>query len=226
MLPNSSSRSDGQKINLSRWQRKIYALKKQLNAVILAPIIRCGIQDVADFVAILSPSPAGGKDAGDVMFFCGVHFHAETAKILNPNKIVVLPDRTRAAPGRKLRRKNCRVAEKQSEFLDNRLHQLQRAVKALCDVICTSGNAEKIVRAARRQGHFVRAGTKILAMGHGATGRPMLCGKEIVTHVEFARDSLLKLKAQFPDAKVVGSPPRVCARCEIWRNRSARRRDD
>src|SRR5690242_17544415 len=82
--------------NLDTLSRDILALKKKLNAVILAHNYQVGeIQDIADYVGdSLGLAQQAAKTPADVIVFCGVHFMAETAKILNPNKVVVLPDLT------------------------------------------------------------------------------------------------------------------------------------
>src|SRR5260370_30061237 len=131
--------------------KEIFTLKKQLNAVILAHNYQVPeIQDVADYVGDslgLSQQAAGTK--ADVIVFCGVHFMAETAKILNPNKIVVLPDK---GAGCSLE-ESC-PADKLAEFQKTNPNfwtiayiNCSAAVKALSDVICTSGSALKIVEA-------------------------------------------------------------------------------
>src|SRR6476619_2409307 len=137
---------------LDALSKDILALKKILNAVILAHNYQVPeIQDVADFVGdSLGLSQQGAKTSADVIVFCGVHFMAETAKILNPDKIVVLPDKDagcsleESCPAPKL----AKLQATNPNFYTITYINCSAAVKALCDVIVTSGNAEKIVRAA------------------------------------------------------------------------------
>src|ERR1700744_2013139 len=129
--------------------REIYTLKKQLNAVILAHNYQVPeIQDVADFVGdSLGLAQEAAKTNADVIVFCGVHFMAETAKILNPNKIVVLPDKDagcsleESCPAPKLKA----LQDTNPNFWTVTYINCSAEVKALSDVICTSGNAVKIV---------------------------------------------------------------------------------
>ncbi len=192
--------------------REIYALKKQLNAVILAHNYQVPeIQDVADYVGDslgLSQQAAGTK--ADVIVFCGVHFMAETAKILNPNKIVVLPDK---GAGCSLE-ESC-PADKLAEFQKTNPNfwtiayiNCSAAVKALSDVICTSGNAVKIVEAAPKDKDLLFVPDENLgAWVMEQTGRPMTLWRgNCYAHVEFRRDNLLRLRRSFPEAKVVVHP--------------------
>jgi quinolinate synthase len=192
--------------------KEIYALKKQLNAVILAHNYQVPeIQDVADFVGdSLGLAQEAAKTNADVIVFCGVHFMAETAKILNPDKIVVLPDKDagcsleESCPAEKL----AELQKTNPNFWTIAYINCSAAVKALCDVIVTSGNAERIVRAAPKDRDILFVPDENLGQWvMEQTGRPMTLWKgNCYAHVEFRRDALLKLKAQFPDAKIVVHP--------------------
>src|SRR6516165_10486406 len=189
--------------------REIYALKKQLNAVILAHNYQVPeIQDVADFVGdSLGLSQQAAKAKADVIVFSGVHFMAETAKILNPDKTVVLPDKDAGCS----LEQSC-PADKLAEFQKTNPNfwtiayiNCSAGVKALSDVICTSGNAVKIVKAAPPDKDLLF----VLDENLGAwvmeqTGRPMTLWRgNCYAHVEFRKESLQRLHRAYPEAKVV-----------------------
>jgi quinolinate synthase len=192
--------------------REISMLKKQLNAVILAHNYQVGeIQDVADYVGdSLGLAQQAAKTSADVIVFCGVHFMAETAKILNPDKIVVLPDKDagcsleESCPADKL----AALQATNPNFWTIAYINCSAAVKALCDVIVTSGNAEKIVRAAPADKDLLFVPDENLGQWvMEQTGRPMTLWKgNCYAHVEFRRDAVLKLRETFPDAKVIVHP--------------------
>jgi quinolinate synthase len=192
--------------------KEIFTLKKQLNAVILAHNYQVPeIQDVADFVGdSLGLAQEAAKTSADVIVFCGVHFMAETAKILNPDKIVVLPDKDagcsleESCPAEKL----AELQATNPNFWTIAYINCSAAVKALCDVIVTSGNAVKIVEAAPKDKDILFVPDENLgAWVMEQTGRPMTLWKgNCYAHVEFRRDAILKMRAQFPDAKIVVHP--------------------
>jgi quinolinate synthase len=192
--------------------REIFTLKKQLNAVILAHNYQAPeIQDVADYVGdSLGLSRQAAQTNADVIVFCGVHFMAETAKILNPDKIVVLPDKDagcsleESCPADKL----AELQKTNPNFWTIAYINCSAAVKALTDVICTSGNAEKIVNAAPKDKDILFVPDENLGEWvMERTGRPMTLWKgNCYAHVEFRRDELMKLKQKFPDAKIVVHP--------------------
>ena len=192
--------------------REIFTLKKQLNAVILAHNYQVPeIQDVADFVGdSLGLAQQAAKTDADVIVFCGVHFMAETAKILNPNKIVVLPDKDagcsleESCPAEKL----AALQKTNPNFWTIAYINCSAAVKALCDVIVTSGNAEKIVNAAPKDRDLLFVPDQNLGQWvMEQTGRPMTLWKgNCYAHVEFQREQVLAAKRQFPDAKIVVHP--------------------
>src|SRR5438046_6201178 len=189
--------------------KEIFALKKQLNAVILAHNYQVPeIQDVADFVGdSLGLSQQAAKTNADVIVFCGVHFMAETAKILNPHKIVVLPDKDagcsleESCPAPKL----ARLQATNPNFYTIAYINCSADVKALSDVICTSGNAVKIVQAAPKNRDLLFVPDENLgAWMMEQTGRPMTLWRgNCYAHVEFRRDSVLRLREQYPDAQHV-----------------------
>ena len=192
--------------------QEIFTLKKQLNAVILAHNYQVPeIQDVADFVGdSLGLAQQAAKTDADVIVFCGVHFMAETAKILNPDKIVVLPDKDagcsleESCPAPAL----AKLQATNPNFWTIAYINCSAAVKALCDVIVTSGNAEKIVLAAPKDRDLLFVPDENLGQWvMEQTGRPMTLWKgNCYAHVEFQRENILKLREQFPDAKVVVHP--------------------
>jgi quinolinate synthase len=192
--------------------REILVLKKQLNAVILAHNYQVPeIQDVADYVGdSLGLSQQAAQTPADVIVFCGVHFMAETAKILNPDKIVVLPDKDagcsleESCPADKL----AELQKTNPNFWTIAYINCSADVKALSDVICTSGNAVKIVQAALKDKDLLFVPDENLgAWVMEQTGRPMTLWRgNCYAHIEFRRDSLLKLRQAFPEAKVVVHP--------------------
>lgn len=192
--------------------REILILKKQLNAVILAHNYQVPeIQDISDYVGdSLGLSQQAADTKADVIVFCGVHFMAETAKILNPNKIVVLPDKDAgcsleaSCPADKLRE----LQKTNPNFWTIAYINCSAAVKALSDVICTSGNAVKIVNAAPKDKDLLFVPDENLgAWVMEQTGRPMTLWRgNCYAHVEFRRDSLLRTREAYPDAKIVVHP--------------------
>ncbi|MDB6064667.1 MAG: quinolinate synthase [Pedosphaera sp.] len=192
--------------------RDILALKKKLNAVILVHNYQVPeIQDVADFIGdSLGLSQEAAKTNAEVIVFCGVHFMAETAKILNPNKVVVLPDADagcsleQSCPAPKL----AALQATNPNFYTVTYINCSAEVKALSDVICTSGNAVKIVNAAPRDRDLLFVPDENLgAWVMEQTGRPMtLWQGNCYAHVEFTHASIMRIRQEFPDAPVVAHP--------------------
>ncbi len=192
----------------------ILRLKKERNAVILAHNYQTGdIQDLADYVgdSLGLAYQAQATDA-DVIVFCGVHFMAETAKIVNPGKTVILPDRDagcsleESCPADQLEAFLKANAEKNYYVIA--YINCSGGVKALCDVICTSGNAVKIVNQAPADRPILFVPDQNLgAWVMEQTGRKMdLWQGSCYVHMEFTRDSINKIKDEYPDAVVVAHP--------------------
>jgi quinolinate synthase len=198
--------------NLDVLSRDILALKKKLNAVILAHNYQVAeIQDLADYVGdSLGLAQQAAKTSADVIVFCGVHFMAETAKILNPNKIVVLPDADagcsleESCPGPKLKA----LQDTNPKFWTIAYINCSAEVKALCDVICTSGNAVKIVNAAPKDRDLLFVPDENLgAWVMEQTGRPMTLWRgNCYVHVEFTHASITRIRREHPGAPLVAHP--------------------
>ncbi len=192
--------------------REILALKKKLNAVILAHNYQVAeIQDVADYVGdSLGLSQQAAKTSAEVIVFCGVHFMAETAKILNPNKIVILPDMDagcsleESCPADKLKA----LQDTNPNFYTIAYINCSAEVKALSDVICTSGNAVKIVNAAPKDRDLLfvpdeNLGSWVMEQ----TGRPMTLWKgNCYVHVEWTHANISRIRQEFPQAPLVAHP--------------------
>src|SRR6266576_6127320 len=186
-------------------------LKRERNAVILAHNYQVShLQDVADFVGdSLGLSYQAAKTDADVILFCGVHFMAETAKIINPGKRVILPDLEAG----------CSLSEscppdKLDQFLKDHAERnyyvvayinCSAGVKALSDVICTSGNAAKIVERVPKDRNILFVPDENLGQWViEKTGRPMDLWKgNCYVHVEFTRQSIDRIKTEWPEAPVV-----------------------
>src|SRR5262245_2067220 len=192
--------------------QEILSLKKELNAVILAHNYQVPeIQDVADYVGdSLGLSQQAAKTSADVIAFCGVHFMAETAKILNPDKVVVLPDADagcsleESCPAPKLKA----FQATNPNFYTIAYINCSAEVKALSDVICTSGNAVKVVQASPRERDLLFVPDENLgAWVMEQTGRPMTLWRgNCYAHVEFTHASIMRIRREFPDAPVVAHP--------------------
>ena len=193
---------------------EILRLKKERNAVILAHNYQDReIQEIADFVGdSLGLAYKAKETDADVIAFCGVHFMAETAKIVNPTKTVILPDANagcsleQSCPGPQL--EAFLKANAAKKYYVIAYINCSGHVKALCDCICTSGNAVKIVEAAPQDRPILfvpdqNLGSWVMEQ----TGRKMDLWKgACYVHVEFTRDSIQAIKDEHPDAAVVAHP--------------------
>jgi quinolinate synthase len=190
----------------------ILKMKKEKNAVILAHYyVSEDIQSIADFVGdSLSLAQASKMNASDIIVFCGVHFMAETAKILNPNAKVLLPDLNAG----------CSLADSapEAEFIAFK-NQYPDAVvvsyincsseiKALSDYICTSSNAVDVVNSIPKDKRIIFAPDKNLGMYvQKVTGRELILWEgACIVHVNISMDKLNVLMAAHADAQVIAHP--------------------
>ncbi|MFN3939497.1 MAG: quinolinate synthase NadA, partial [Chitinophagales bacterium] len=191
---------------------EIQKMKKDKNAVILAHYYQeSEIQDIADYIGdSLGLAQQAEKTNADIIVFAGVHFMAETAKILNPHKKVVMPD---ANAGCSLA-DSCppllfqKFKEKHPDHVVISYINCTAGVKALSDIICTSTNAIKIVESVPKETPIIFAPDRNLgAYINKQTGRNMLLWNgTCMVHEIFSLERITKLKHQNPDAKVIAHP--------------------
>lgn len=190
----------------------IQKLKQELNAVVLAHYYQDpDIQDIADYIGdSLGLSQQAAKTDADVIVFAGVHFMAETAKILNPNKLVLLPD---LAAG-------CSLADScppdafaafkaaHPDHLVISYINCTAEIKAMSDIICTSSNAVQIVRQIPDDQPIIFAPDRNLGRYVSEqTGRDLLLWQgSCIVHETFSEKKIVQLKIQHPEAKVLAHP--------------------
>ncbi len=193
-------------------EEEILKLKKDLNAVILAHYYQQSeIQDIADHTGDSLELARRAKDTkAEVIVFAGVHFMAETAKILNPDKLVLLPDLEAG----------CSLADSCPAPLFKAFREQHPGhtaityinctaeVKALSDIICTSSNAEKIIRQIPESRPILFAPDKNLGKYlMKKTGREMLLWEgTCIVHETFSERKILDLQTMHPDAKLIAHP--------------------
>jgi len=191
---------------------EIENLKKEKNAIILAHYYQePDIQDVADYIGdSLGLAQQAAKTQADIIVFAGVHFMAETAKILNPSKKVLLPDLNAG----------CSLSDSappplfklfRDKYPDHKVItyiNCSAGMKALSDIICTSSNAQKIVESLPADQPLIFAPDKNLgAYINKQTGRNMvLWNGACMVHEIFSLEKITKLKIRHPKAKVIAHP--------------------
>lgn len=191
---------------------EIEKLKKEKNAVILAHYYQePDIQDIADYIGdSLGLAQNAAKTDADIIVFAGVHFMAETAKILNPNKKVLLPD---LKAGCSLS-DSCPPAlfnqfkDKHPDHLVISYINCSAGIKALSDIICTSSNAQQIVESLPKDQKIIFAPDKNLGgFINKQTGRDMvLWNGACMVHEIFSLEKIVKLKQRHPEAKMIAHP--------------------
>jgi quinolinate synthase len=213
-VASSLSRTGASRGSSADLAKELRRLATERNAVILAHNYQVPeLQDVADFVGdSLGLSYQAARTDADVILFCGVHFMAETAKVINPTKRVILPDLEAG----------CSLSEscppdKLAEFLKKHADKnyyviayinCSAGVKAQSNIICTSGNADRIVQSAPKDRNILFVPDQNLgAWVMERTGRQMdLWQGTCYVHVEFTARSINRIREEYPAAPVVAHP--------------------
>ncbi|WP_037373769.1 quinolinate synthase NadA [Salinimicrobium xinjiangense] len=193
-------------------QEKVIKLKEEKNAVILAHFYQePEIQEVADFIGdSLELARKAAETTADIILFAGVHFMAETAKILNPSKKVLLPDLQAgcsladSCPPEAFRE----LKRQYSNHVVVTYINCSAEIKTLSDIVCTSSNAEKIINSIPEDQPIIFAPDKNLGKYLiEKTGRKMLLWDgACIVHEAFSLDKLLELYKQHPTAQIIAHP--------------------
>lgn len=199
-------------LSLTADQEEILRLKKEKNAVILCHNYQIDpIQKISDYVGdSLGLARQAAKTDAEIIIFCGVHFMAETAKILNPSKTVLLPDMdagcslSDSCPAEQL----ADYKQKNPNTYIVAYVNCSADVKALSDVICTSGNAVQIVNNVPKDKEILFVPDQNLGQWViGQTGRKMkLWPGSCYAHVLFTKESIERCRLEHPNAPVVAHP--------------------
>lgn len=194
------------------YRKEILKLREELNAVILAHYYQePEIQEIADYIGdSLQLAQAAEKTNADVIVFAGVHFMAETAKILNPGKLVLLPDLNagcslaEGCPAPLLQK----FKEKYPDHIVISYINCSADVKAISDIICTSSNAVKIIDQIPKDQKIIFAPDKNLGKYIiKKTGRDMVLWQgACIVHETFSERKIIGLKLENPDAKLIAHP--------------------
>ncbi len=198
--------------NFDNIEEEIIFLKKKRNAVILAHYYQDeNIQDIADFIGdSLDLSKKAQATNADVIVFCGVKFMAEVAKILSPNKQVILPDLKAGCSLEESCKKNefKLFKDKHPDHLVLSYINCSAEIKALSDIIVTSSNAAKIINTLPKNQKIIFAPDRHLGgYLNKITGRKMLLWNgSCIVHETFSEKELVKLKIRNQDAKIIAHP--------------------
>ncbi|MBE9116434.1 quinolinate synthase NadA [Lusitaniella coriacea LEGE 07157] len=187
-------------------------LKRELNAVIIAHYYQdADIQDIADYIGdSLGLSRQAATTNADVIVFAGVHFMAETAKILNPDKLVLLPDKEAG----------CSLADScpPEEFAAFKARypnhlvvsyiNCSAEIKAMSDIICTSSNAVQIIQQIPEDQPIIFAPDRNLGRYvMEKTGRPLVLWQgSCIVHETFSEKRMIQLKVEHPEAEIIAHP--------------------
>lgn len=199
-------------MDMQELKEAIFSLKKKKNAVILGHYYqRDEIQEISDYIGdSLALAREAERCEADIIVFCGVHFMAETAKILNPTRKVLLPDMAAGCSLADSCPADAFKAFKEAHpgYMVISYINCSAEIKALSDLICTSGNAEKLIRSLPEDQKIIFAPDKNLGgYINSVTGRNMLLWDGVcMVHDAMRAERAIQLKKEYPEALMIAHP--------------------